>query len=232
MWVNCFKDYLKENSLPSIDLISNEQLADVLCDFYVEVKKKKPNPNDQIEVKDEGDTYFAPPVDEDTALSYKTSTLRLIRGALTRYFKDTRKLDIRSNDLFIEANEMFIGKTKHNKEKGLGNINNKPPIEDPDLSKLYSYFQSEMQKGVNPKVLQQSVLFFVTYYLCRRGRENLRTMTKSTFEVAVDTQNKKKYIYQAIDEADKNHSDKDTDIANQGRIYEVPGTNICYNILG
>ena len=48
-------------------------------------------------------------------------------------------------------------------------------------------------------------------------------MKKSTFEIAVDPNTNLCYIYQATDEADKNHSDKDTDIANQGHAYEFPG---------
>ena len=220
VWVNCLKDYLSEKQLPQIDLISNEQLADVLCDFYVEVKKKKTTDND---VKAEIDVENVEPQLEERCCYYKTTTLRAIRGALTRYFKDTRKLDIRNNELFIEANEMFIGKTKDNKEKWLGQIENKPPINDADMSKLISYFQSSIREKANPKVLQQSVIFNIIYYLCRRGRENLRAMQKTTFEIALDPENNLKYIYQAVDEADKNHSHNDTSIANQGRIYELPG---------
>ena len=173
------------------------------------------------------DNYFATGVEQETEnLNYKTSTLRSIHGALTHYFKDTQKLDIRSNDLFIEANEMFLGKTKDNKEKGLGNIKNKPPINDIDMAKIHNYFQTKLSKAPNPRVLQQAVIFYIIYYLCRCGRENLRTMTKSTFEVALDPECNLHYIYQATDEADKNHSDKDTDIANQGCIYEVPGNKL------
>ena len=160
---------------------------------------------------------------EDTSMSYKTTTLRAIHAALTRYFKETTKINIHNNELFLESNEMFLEKTKDNKEKGLGNIDNKPPINAADMSKLQSYFQSQLNGKVNPKVLQQCVIFNIIYYLCRRGRENLRPMKKTTFEVAIDPENNMKYIYQAIDEGDKNHSHEDTGIANQGRIYEVPG---------
>lgn len=47
-------------------------------------------------------------------------------------------------------------------------------------------------------------------------------MTKQTFQIAKDSDGTA-YIYQAIDEMDKNHSAKDTDFTNQGWIYEVKG---------
>ena len=61
--------------------------------------------------------------------------------------------------------------------------------------------------------------------MCRRGRENLRGMTKETFKIGVDTSDNRKYIYQAVDKADKNHSYHDTTKSNDGHIYEDPGQN-------
>ena len=75
-----------------------------------------------------------------------------------------------------------------------------------------------MHSDPNRKVLQQIVLFNIMYYLCRRGRENLQKMTVSTFGIATDPDNMLQYIYQCVDEADKNHSANDTAKANQGGI--------------
>ena len=91
-----------------------------------------------------------------------------------------------------------------------------------------------MEGPPDPKNLQQIVVFFIIYYLCRRGRENLRKMTKNTFAIATDSANKLQHIYQKVDEADKNHSGVDTGKANQGRIYEVKGkpiTNMIFQVL-
>ena len=76
-----------------------------------------------------------------------------------------------------------------------------------------------MHGDPNPRELQQIVMFNIIYYLCHRGRENLRKMTVSMFAIATDTENMLQYIYQCIDEANKNHSGVDTNKANQGRIY-------------
>ena len=45
-------------------------------------------------------------------------------------------------------------------------------------------------------------------FYCRRGRENLQKLTKAHFEVGKDATGVK-FVYQAIDEATKNHRDDD-----------------------
>ena len=62
------------------------------------------------------------------------------------------------------------------------------------------------------------------FHLVRRGRENLRQKTKTTFAFATDSQ-QRKYVYQAVDELDKNHRENDDprDSTTDGRMYEKPG---------
>ena len=60
--------------------------------------------------------------------------------------------------------------------------------------------------------------------MCRRGRENLRTMKQFTFDVKIDPEDGRRFVYQALDEYDKNHNETDMDMANEGRMYEIPGT--------
>lgn len=48
-------------------------------------------------------------------------------------------------------------------------------------------------------------------------------MTKQTFAIAVDPEDNRRYIYQAIDESDKNHKENEISLSNQGRIYEITG---------
>ena len=66
--------------------------------------------------------------------------------------------------------------------------------------------------------------------MCRRGRENLRKMTKKKFGVKVDNDDpdQRSYIFQAIDECDKNHKEKEITSSNDGRIYEIPGKLINF----
>ena len=222
-WVTCLKEYLIEKQLPDLDLLTNEELGEIIGKFYLEARKKKVQ---YLPTCDSEDTEEDPNAD-----CYKTTSLRAARGAFTRYFRDTRKIDIRTHEAFADSNEIFVGKTRDNKEKGLGKIDNKPPIEDADMKKIADYFTKIMRGPPNPKALLQIVVFNILYYLCRRGRENLRSMTKTTFGVQIDPNNGRKYIFQQEDEADKNHGPSDTAIANQGRIYERPGNTTFRSIL-
>ena len=65
-----------------------------------------------------------------------------------------------------------------------------------------------------------------TVFMCHCGRDNLRPMKVNTFAVATDPEDGRKYIYQAIDKADKNHGQHNTTNSNEGQIYEIPGTFI------
>ena len=43
LWVNCFENYLIEKGLPKADGISNDELPEVLENFYIEVKRCNKN---------------------------------------------------------------------------------------------------------------------------------------------------------------------------------------------
>ena len=219
LWIKALKEYMSENQMGSLDSIDNATLDIVLGKFYLEARKK---------------TVSDPTTDDPEELAkqrnYKNTSLRAARAAFTRYFVDTRKVDIRTNEVFLESNQLFLGKTRDNKELGLGSIDNKPPITDSDFEKLANYFKTLMAGPPNPRGLLQICVFYIIYYLCRRGRENLRAMTIDTFDIAKDNDGKE-YIYQKKDEADKNHGVDDTYIANQGRIYERPGESQCIQSL-
>lgn len=210
LWFSCFTDYLTEKELPAVEEITMEELPNVLEQFYSEVRKKETKDN--------------PPSEQATdERLYKNTTLKAIRGALARYFKESRSTDIISNERFIRANQIFEGVQRINKEKGLGSIISKPPIDDSDLHRITDYFKCGMAGPPNPTLLQECLLFYIVLYMCRRGQENLRDMTTDTFRAKKDPDDGRMYIYQAVDEADKNHSHKDTSNSNDGRIYEVPG---------
>ena len=89
------------------------------------------------------------PEEEDRQQSYRTTTLHAIRGALTHHFKETRNIDIQTHPLFIKSNQMFLGKTKENKEKGLGKTDSKPPITDQDMKLIGEYFRATKRSSTN-----------------------------------------------------------------------------------
>lgn len=199
--MKCFNDYLAEKEKPDADTISTDDLPDILSDFYTELRKS------------------------DAEGEYKTSTLKCIRAALNRYFKGTRSLDILSDPRFICSNEMFSGVTKKAKEEGRGEIDSRPPIEEDDMKKISTYFEQYLAGPPNPEKLMEMALFSIIYYMCRRGRQNLRKMTKETYEIKSDPSGRK-FIEQAVKEHDKNHRADDMSPNSQARIYEQPGTCI------
>ena len=62
------------------------------------------------------------------------------------------------------------------------------------------------------------------FRLGRRGRENMRDMTRETFAVGTDARGRR-FLYQTIDEFDSNHHENDRTFETIGEasIYEVPG---------
>ena len=144
---------------------------------------------------------------------YTKSTMNSLRYGLARYFQSENNVD------FASSNKVFAAFLVDLKRNGLAKVNHHPDIAADDLHKLYSNFNLD-----TPKSLQQKVLFDILFHLVRRGRENLRQQSKDSFKVAIDSQNRK-YVYQAIDELDKNHREKDdpSDSTTDGRMYEQPG---------
>ena len=61
----------------------------------------------------------------------------------------------------------------------------------------------------------------VIYFFSCRGRENLCNMSLNQFQIGVDPDGRK-FVFQAIDEHDKNHGIEDTDPTNQGKMYAQP----------
>lgn len=220
LWLNCFKDYLLEKNYNTMEELTNDELPLVLEQFYTEVRKKegKSNPEREKAMPENDD-------DDDPNRLYKNTTLKAIRGALARYFKEKRSIDIISSEKFLRANEIFQGVQTINKQFGKGNIVNKPPIDDADLAKITEYFETGMNGPTNPALLQEICLFYMVLYMCRRGRENLRSMKKNTFSLDTDPEDGREFIFQQIDEAEKNHGHKDTGKSNDGRKNEVPGTS-------
>ena len=114
---------------------------------------------------------------------------------------------------------MFRGVTKEGRWKGRGSCDHKSPITPEDMEKLSNYFTENMHDPPNGKFLQEIVLFNIIYFMGSRGRENLRSMTKDTFNISIDG-NGRKSIHQVITEHDKNHTESDFTPGNEACIYE------------
>ena len=120
---------------------------------------------------------------------------------------------------------MFKACKVRSKAAGKGVHNSTIPIDDLDMKQINNYFNNvDYMNNPNPRKLQQAVLLYVIYYICRSGMENLEYMTLDHYKVVVEPDGTR-YVIQNIDELDKNHREHCTDMANDGKMYTSPGKN-------
>lgn len=120
---------------------------------------------------------FYSKVREENGELYSNTLLKSMRAGINRYIKEMRSINIVLDYKFIKANELFKGVQLQGKKAGKG------CIEPQDLERLQDYFSKYMEP--NPEILQQYVMFNIIFYLCRRGRQNLATLTVDMFEVNI-----------------------------------------------
>ena len=71
---------------------------------------------------------------------------------------------------FLQANKVFTGRMRDNKEKGNDIAQPRRSIDQEDLDKLFNeYFTFSMQM-TNTEILLHKVFFDVVYYTGRRGK--------------------------------------------------------------
>ena len=187
-------------STESLEIIPKKELNELLANFWPNAKKQN------------GD-------------SYKKSALMGIRFGLQRHFLLKREFDIISDGEFSKSNQIFEAAIVELKRQGFGRVDHHSPISKEDLEKIQSSYNPS---SPDPKSLQQVVWFNIMFHLIRRGRENLRLLTKESFAVQVDAAGKK-FVYQVVDELDKNHraNDQPDDSPGEGRMYERPESPYC-----
>ncbi|KAJ8298271.1 hypothetical protein KUTeg_024802 [Tegillarca granosa] len=199
--VKILQIYLMETEREiNLDSNSKEDLAQLLRNFYADVRKKD-------------------------GQKYKLSALKSIRFGLARHFSKEYDIDIVKDTTFKKANELFSAVLINLKKEGFGKTDYTAPIPAGELKKLYCSRAFDINTPVG---LQQKTWFGLMFFLCRRGRENLRCMNKNTFAIAKDYRGLE-YIYQARDELDKNHRENDSPMENptEGRMFEKPGSDKC-----
>ena len=197
--VNTFKKFCKQvNCSKTLEELTKEELNSLLKRFYAGARKE----NGEV---------------------YKMTAFNALRYGLQRHFLELKSWDIKADSSFIECNQIFRTMQVRLKQCGKGKVESYPEIEPDDIRKLYSSFDVETPRG-----LQEKVWFDIMFRLCRRGRENLRQMTKSSFAVAIDATGAK-FVFQVEDECDKNHNENDTssDTPGEGSMYAVDGHSLC-----
>jgi len=129
------------------------------------------------------------------------------------WLKNDSKIDILNDPVFETSNTIFANYTKSLKDKGKGSVTHYPVISPNDLKKV----PHTLDKN-NPQELQLLTWFYIMFYFCRRGRENLCNMKK---EDLIFYETDGKTVIALKNESTKNHSEIDEDSENGGRIVET-----------
>ncbi|XP_063404526.1 uncharacterized protein LOC134687991 [Mytilus trossulus] len=197
-----FKEYLtSKNHEADFESFTTQRLDEALSHFYLDVRK----------------------IDGSM---YKTSSLESIRHGLNRHLKappNNKVFDISKDTAFRYANMSFDAARAELKQSGKGNVQHYPIIQESDREKLYKsvYFSTHTPTGLFNKVQ-----YDIRLYFCRRGAENMHTMTKSTFALKTDPNTGMRYIEKILDELTKNHRGNDKETTS-GVMPEATGSMYC-----
>jgi len=148
-----------------------------------------------------------------------------IRFGLQRHFLLKREFDILSDGEFSKSNKIFEAAIFELKGRRFGKVDHHNPKSKKDLEKPQSSYNPS---SPDHKSLQQVVWFNIMFHLIHRDRENLRLLTKESFAMQVYAA-EKKFVYQVVDELDKNHkaNDRPDDSPGEGRMYKRPESPYC-----
>ena len=121
---------------------------------------------------------------------------------------------------FQSANQVFYGVIRTLKQQGLDKTVHKSAIWEEDFKKLYS---SGVLGNETPETLLNKVFVEISLHFCRRGREGLRELKKTSFVRKTDC-NGKVYISLGFNELEKNHQGFDKrDVQEEPWMYEQEG---------
>ena len=156
---------------------------------------------------------------------YGKAAMSAIRAAIHRHITGAphhRKINIMQDREFQVANHVYKGIIKTMKREGKDQTIHKQPISTGDLRKLNT---SPVFATTNPVSLQRKVWFDIMLHFGRRGREGLRSLTKSSKVEADDTG--RKFVRYGFNEKVKNHNgDLGDDYECKARMYAT-GTDNC-----
>jgi hypothetical protein len=112
------------------------------------------------------------------------SILFKIGYGLSKYLKEKGQIGINVDVELTACKEVFKAVVIDLKRKGFASTEEKPPISQQDLSKMYC--EGSISLNINtPSGLQRNVWLDLMFCSCRCGQENLRYMTNTTFDVHI-----------------------------------------------
>lgn len=134
-----------------------------------------------------------------------------LRAGLNRYLQNppnNRIINLMKNDTFQNANKVFTGQLRANKQAGHDTSKPKSAILQQDLEKLYTEYFTPGLAASNVQILQEKVFFDLLYYTGRRGKEGLRALNKNSFAVKVTPEGKEYLVATTNEVTKKNQGDE------------------------
>ncbi|XP_078597018.1 uncharacterized protein LOC144873494 [Branchiostoma floridae x Branchiostoma japonicum] len=191
-----FKEWLQSRGLDTaFEELPPRDLAVLLRQFYGEARK-------------------------DNGTPYAKASYACLRAAIHRHLTGPPyncKYNILKNKEFKAANKVYIGVLKQLKRDGQDTDKSYPPILTSDITKM---FKTKTLSVDNPVALQRLVFFYLSFYFCQRGRENLRNFKVGDF--IPNTEGGRKYYTLKNNENQKNHPDRLRENQPSPRLYESP----------
>ena len=135
---------------------------------------------------------------------YSASVHLSIRAAIDRYLNTLPEfsgISIVRDPLFKIANKSLSAKLKQLKAQGFAKVQHHPSISPEDIQKCY---ETNVFSEETPISLLRVNWFNISPRFCRRGRENLRSLTPDSFVFKKDA-NGGEYVEMPISEKTKNH---------------------------
>ena len=186
----------------NFEKLDPSELSTLLRQFYAEVRTKNNAP-------------------------YSRSSLIGLRAAIQRHLESPPynvTFNIITDNVFKPANIVFSGRLKLNKIQGKDTTTHKTPIQRGDMEKLYS---SNVLSNDNPVALQRKVYVEISLHFARRGREGLRDLKVSSFEILTDDQEKRYVTIKYNEKSKKDQGDQKNNVLKEQRMYEQPDDPLC-----
>jgi len=174
----------KEKDFQYVISLNPSELGGFLKEFYQSIK-------DQAIVNGEDEASGSP--------------LLRLRSDLCEYFKKVMSIDITAGGDFSECNSVIDEQAPQLPKDGAPSAKNAVMKKHTrqrtftfETNELRQIYMSEAMNLDQPETLQNKVFFDVCMYICNRGKDFLRLMTKTDFEVSTDQQGRR-YVWLKYD---------------------------------
>jgi len=155
--------------------------------------------------------------------SYTQSGYISIRYGLQKHFCKNCGYDIINDAAFRSSAEVFSAVMGEMRKLGKCFVRHKQQISQSDFNKLY---HSSVLSTADPVGLQNKVFIDVMMHLSNCGRDDLRKMKKSDFNIQTDSAGQR-YVTLNDSLARSRHREAGEEVIPQRRMYHLPGNPRC-----